>query len=106
MAGDDVSFYDLNLNNLVAQVSPAGVRHCYITSQNRGFAVDTATLPAEWDMLFENLNDGTCEGIKHEIKSFFSTQFYLEAVGGPPDTEFLFGDFLKAVVECKEAQVR
>ncbi|RZJ61515.1 MAG: carbamoyl-phosphate synthase (glutamine-hydrolyzing) small subunit, partial [Hymenobacter sp.] len=83
-------------------VKLTGTQHCYITSQNHGFAVDTATLPAEWDMLFENLNDGTCEGIKHKTKPFFSTQFHPEAAGGPQDTEFLFDDFLKAVVEYKE----
>ena len=82
-------------------VKLTGTQHCYITSQNHGFAVDTATLPAEWDMLFENLNDGTCEGIKHKTKPFFSTQFHPEAAGGPQDTEFLFDDFLKAVVEYK-----
>ena len=47
-------------------VKLTGTQHCYITSQNHGFAVDTETLPADWTMLFENLNDGTCEGIKHE----------------------------------------
>ncbi|GAC1604984.1 MAG: glutamine-hydrolyzing carbamoyl-phosphate synthase small subunit [Hymenobacter sp.] len=85
-------------------VKLTGTQHCYITSQNHGFAVDTATLPAEWDMLFENLNDGTCEGIKHVSQPFFSTQFHPEAAGGPQDTEFLFDDFLKAVVEYKDAQ--
>jgi carbamoyl-phosphate synthase small subunit len=54
-------------------------------------------------MLFENLNDGTCEGIKHKTKPFFSTQFHPEAAGGPQDTEFLFDDFLKAVGEYKAA---
>ncbi|TGE23444.1 glutamine-hydrolyzing carbamoyl-phosphate synthase small subunit [Hymenobacter metallicola] len=78
-----------------------GTKRSYITSQNHGFAVDTATLPAEWDMLFENLNDGTCEGIKHKTKPFFSTQFHPEAAGGPEDTEYLFDDFLKAVAEYK-----
>jgi carbamoyl-phosphate synthase small subunit len=76
----------------------------YITSQNHGFAVDTATLPAEWDMLFENLNDGTCEGIKHKTKPFFSTQFHPEAAGGPQDTEFLFDQFLDEVEKYKAQQ--
>ncbi|MBO0357290.1 glutamine-hydrolyzing carbamoyl-phosphate synthase small subunit [Hymenobacter sp. BT186] len=84
-------------------VKLTGTQRSYITSQNHGFAVDTATLPAEWDMLFENLNDGTCEGIKHKTKPFFSTQFHPEAAGGPEDTEYLFDDFLKAVAEHKGA---
>ncbi|GAA3998150.1 glutamine-hydrolyzing carbamoyl-phosphate synthase small subunit [Hymenobacter fastidiosus] len=85
-------------------VKLTGTQRCYITSQNHGFAVDTETLPAEWQMLFENLNDGTCEGIKHTSKPFFSTQFHPEAAGGPEDTEFLFDDFLKAVVAYKAGQ--
>jgi carbamoyl-phosphate synthase small subunit len=84
-------------------VKLTGTQRCYITSQNHGFAVDTGTLPAEWQMLFENLNDSTCEGIKHTTKPFFSTQFHPEAAGGPEDTEFLFDDFLKAVVAYKAA---
>ena len=81
-----------------------GTQRSYITSQNHGFAVDTATLPAEWTMLFENLNDGTCEGIRHQSKPFFSTQFHPEAAGGPQDTEFLFDDFIAAVKEAKAKQ--
>jgi len=79
----------------------ASTQRSYITSQNHGFAVDTDTLPDEWEMLFENLNDGTCEGIKHKTKPFFSTQFHPEAAGGPQDTEFMFDDFLKAVEDYK-----
>jgi len=79
----------------------AGTQRSYITSQNHGFAVDTNTLPAEWEMLFENLNDGTCEGIKHKTKPFFSTQFHPEAAGGPQDTEFMFDDFIEAVKKHK-----
>ncbi|WP_426062193.1 glutamine-hydrolyzing carbamoyl-phosphate synthase small subunit [Hymenobacter sp. B1770] len=82
-------------------VKRTGTRRCYITSQNHGFAVDPATLPAEWTVLFENLNDGTCEGIQHTSKPFFSTQFHPEAAGGPQDTEFLFDDFLTAVGKYK-----
>ena len=82
-------------------VRRAGTERCYITSQNHGFAVDTATLPAEWEVFFTNLNDGTCEGIRHRTKPFFSTQFHPEAAGGPQDTEFLFDDFLRVVAERK-----
>ena len=54
-------------------------------------------------MLFENLNDGTCEGIKHTSKPFFSTQFHPEATGRRQDREFLIDDFLKAVVAYKSS---
>jgi carbamoyl-phosphate synthase small subunit len=78
-----------------------GTDRCFITSQNHGFAIDTTTLPSDWEILFENANDGTCEGIKHKTKPFFAAQFHPEASGGPTDTEFLFDEFLKLVVRCK-----
>jgi carbamoyl-phosphate synthase small subunit len=74
-----------------------GTDRCFITSQNHGFAIDTATLPSEWEVLFENANDGTCEGIKHKSKPFFAAQFHPEASGGPTDTEFLFDEFMTLV---------
>ena len=75
-------------------VRRVGTDRCYITSQNHGYAVDPATLPAGWEPFFVNLNDGTNEGIRHIAKPFFATQFHPEASGGPVDTEFLFDDFL------------
>src|SRR3989344_5680036 len=42
-----------------------GTMKCYITTQNHGFAVDTKTLPKGWKPWFENVNDGTNEGIMH-----------------------------------------
>ena len=68
---------------------------CYVTSQNHGFAVDSATLPAEWKPLFVNMNDDTCEGIRHCSKPWFSAQFHPEASSGPRDTEFLFDEFIQ-----------
>ena len=70
---------------------------CFITSQNHGFAIDPSTLSNEWEVLFENLNDGTCEGIKHKSKPFFAVQFHPEASGGPDDTEFLFDEFINLI---------
>jgi carbamoyl-phosphate synthase small subunit len=74
-----------------------GTNKTYITSQNHGFAVDDSDLGKDWVPYFTNLNDGTNEGIKHISKPFFSTQFHPEASGGPTDTRFLFGDFMKLV---------
>ncbi len=73
----------------------------YITSQNHGFAIDSATLPADWEPLFINLNDQTNEGMKHKHKPFFSTQFHPEASSGPTDTEFLFDQFMDMVIRFK-----
>lgn len=73
---------------------------CYITSQNHGFQVDTATLPAGWKELFRNANDGSNEGIYCEDKPFFSVQFHPESTPGPRDTEFLFDVFVQNVADC------
>jgi carbamoyl-phosphate synthase small subunit len=78
-------------------VQQVGTNKCFITSQNHGFAVDDSHLDEGWEPYFVNLNDDTCEGIKHKEKPFFSTQFHPEASSGPTDTEFLFDDFLELV---------
>lgn len=71
-----------------------GTNHCFITSQNHGFAVDGKTLPADWNPFFVNMNDGTNEGIIHSRKPFFSVQFHPEASSGPLDTMYLFNKFV------------
>jgi carbamoyl-phosphate synthase small subunit len=73
-----------------------GSKRCYITSQNHGFAVDTASLPRGWTGWFRNANDGTNEGIRHMRRPVFGIQFHPEACPGPTDTEFLFDTFLEA----------
>ena len=78
-------------------VREVGTSKCFITSQNHGFAVDDSNLGSDWETYFLNLNDNTCEGIKHKTKPFFSTQFHPEASSGPTDTEFLFDIFLEMV---------
>ncbi|XP_030566289.1 CAD protein [Drosophila novamexicana] len=70
---------------------------CLLTSQNHGYAVDLAKLPADWEELFVNANDGTNEGIVHRTKPYFSVQFHPEHHAGPKDTEFLFDVFLEAI---------
>ena len=75
-------------------VRKVGTTQCYITSQNHGFAVDNETLPADWEPLFINMNDGTNEGVRHKTKPFFSAQFHPEASSGPLDTDFIFDDFV------------
>lgn len=76
-------------------VRRAGTETCFVTSQNHGFAVDDSTLPADWEPLFINMNDGTNEGIRHRTKPYFSAQFHPEASSGPRDTEFLFDEFIQ-----------
>ena len=68
---------------------------CFITSQNHGYAVDDKTLPADWEPLFVNMNDGSNEGIRHKTHPWMSAQFHPEACSGPTDTEFMFDEFVK-----------
>lgn len=82
-------------------VIEVGTNNSYITSQNHGYASDNETLPEGWKPLFINLNDDTNEGIKHESKPFFSSQFHPEASSGPTDTEFLFDMFMETVKKYK-----
>ena len=70
-----------------------GTNRCYITSQNHGFAVETTTLPTDWEPWFINANDGSNEGIRHKSLPFQSVQFHPEATPGPVDTAFLFDRF-------------
>ena len=72
-----------------------GTNTCYVTSQNHGYAVDQDTLPADWEPMFTNMNDGTNEGIRHKEKPYFSAQFHPEASSGPRDTEFIFDKFIE-----------
>ncbi|MCR4603377.1 MAG: glutamine-hydrolyzing carbamoyl-phosphate synthase small subunit [Prevotella sp.] len=76
-------------------VRRVGTTQCFITSQNHGYAVDDATLPADWQPLFVNMNDGSNEGICHRSHPWMSAQFHPEACSGPVDTEFLFDEFVK-----------
>lgn len=78
-------------------VLKCGTDNAYITSQNHGFAVDNKTLPDGWEPLFININDDTNEGMKHDSKPFFSTQFHPEASGGPTDTDYLFDVFIENI---------
>lgn len=79
-----------------------GSKRCFITSQNHGYAINMDTLPEEWEPLFVNANDNTCEGIKHKSKPFFASQFHPEASSGPTDTEFLFDDFIEMIKSNKK----
>lgn len=72
-----------------------GKKRCTITSQNHGYAVETKSLPEDWEPWFINVNDRTNEGIRHRRLPFMSVQFHPEHCPGPVDTVFLFDKFLE-----------
>ena len=86
-------------------VQHVGTTKCFITSQNHGYAVDASTLPADWEPLFVNMNDGSNEGIRHKTMPWFSAQFHPEACSGPTDTEWMFDEFVALVNELTSKRV-
>jgi len=66
-----------------------------ITSQNHGFAIDEASLPAHLQATHRSLFDGSLQGIRHTEKPAFSFQGHPEASPGPHDVASLFDQFVE-----------
>ncbi|MBI5936332.1 MAG: glutamine-hydrolyzing carbamoyl-phosphate synthase small subunit [Betaproteobacteria bacterium] len=72
-----------------------------ITSQNHGFAVDAATLPANLRATHVSLFDGSLQGIARTDVPAFSFQGHPEASPGPHDVAYLFDRFIKLMQDHK-----
>lgn len=68
-----------------------------ITSQNHGFAIDDASLPACLKPTHRSLFDQSLQGITRTDKSAFSFQGHPEASPGPHDVAPLFDQFIAAM---------
>jgi carbamoyl-phosphate synthase small subunit len=66
-----------------------------ITAQNHSYAVDPRSLPDSVVMTHKNLNDDTCEGLRHKELPVFSVQYHPEAAPGPHDALYLFHRFVE-----------
>lgn len=74
-----------------------------ITSQNHGFAVDEATLPANAIVTHRSLFDGSNQGIRLTDAPAFSFQGHPEASPGPHDVSYLFDQFVTLIDASKES---
>jgi carbamoyl-phosphate synthase small subunit len=72
-----------------------------ITSQNHGFAVDEATLPATLRATHRSLFDGSLQGIHRTDRPAFSFQGHPEASPGPRDVAPLFDHFVELMKSNK-----
>lgn len=82
-------------------------KHMAVTTQNHGYQVqynpNDAHCRETADLLFINLNDNTCEGLRYRNIPAVSVQFHPEACAGPQDTEYLFDEFLQRMGDSKNA---
>jgi carbamoyl-phosphate synthase small subunit len=73
-----------------------------ITSQNHGFAVDPASLPAHLRPTHVSLFDGSLQGLARTDRPAFCFQGHPEASPGPHDIGYLFDRFAKLMEKSKE----
>ena len=73
-----------------------------ITSQNHGFAVEAASLPAHLRPTHISLFDGTLQGIAWTDKPAFCFQGHPEASPGPHDVSYLFDRFTALMEQATE----
>ena len=72
-----------------------------ITSQNHGFAVDPATLPANVRVTHTSLFDGSLQGFALTDRPAFCFQGHPEASPGPHDIGYLFDRFAALMQEAR-----
>ena len=75
-----------------------------ITSQNHGFAVDMATLPANLRATHVSLFDGTLQGLEYTDRPAFCFQGHPEASPGPHDIAYLFDRFTALMEQHRKAR--
>ncbi len=73
-----------------------------ITSQNHGFAVEEASLPANLRATHISLFDGTVQGLARTDQPAFCFQGHPEASPGPHDIAYLFDRFTALMEKAQE----
>ncbi len=82
-------------------VQDLDTKRVFITSQNHGFAVDEASLPANVRVTHKSLFDGSLQGIERTDRPAFSFQGHPEASPGPREMAYLFDRFVAAMAGRK-----
>jgi carbamoyl-phosphate synthase small subunit len=82
-------------------VQDLDTRRVAITSQNHGFAVDAASLPANCRVTHVSLFDGSLQGFRRTDRPAFCFQGHPEASPGPHDIGYLFDRFVTLMQERK-----
>lgn len=70
----------------------------YMTSQNHGYAVEQASLPADVKVTHINLNDGTVAGFYSDKKKCLGIQYHPESCPGPHEAAGLFSYFVERMI--------
>ncbi|WP_214742685.1 carbamoyl phosphate synthase small subunit [Exiguobacterium sp. s48] len=72
----------------------------WMTSQNHGYVVERTSIEqSPLELLYENVNDHSVEGLIHPNASIFTTQFHPEASPGPTDAQSVFDRFDEMIQE-------
>ncbi|MFZ6655970.1 glutamine-hydrolyzing carbamoyl-phosphate synthase small subunit [Undibacterium sp. TJN19] len=85
-------------------VQDLDTKQVLITSQNHGFAVDAATLPANCRVTHVSLFDGSLQGFARTDKPAFCFQGHPEASPGPHDIGYLFDRFTAMMAKAKTGE--
>ena len=74
-----------------------------ITSQNHGFAVDPAALPANLRITHTSLFDGSIQGLARTDRPAFGFQGHPEASPGPQEMSYLFARFTDLMARHRQS---
>ncbi|WP_114570693.1 carbamoyl phosphate synthase small subunit [Exiguobacterium flavidum] len=66
----------------------------WLTSQNHGYVIDSESVNlSPLEVLYENVNDGSIEGLRHPHERIVTVQFHPEASPGPKEAMAIFDVF-------------